>query len=363
MQNTYVMVGNADSCPDIRYLTGFSAPDDVVVAVSGKKRVLIVNDMEYGRALSEARGCEVVSHSQLLGVRKRGGEAALVKAWLVREGLPAEVICSGRYFPFCVAAALNDEGIRAVPGEDAGLRQARMVKSPEEVSFIAEVQNTARAAMSAAGRMIADAVPGSDGILNLDGKTLTSEMLRSEIRKVCMERGCIDEGTIAAGGEQAVNPHECGHGPLRTGEWIVVDIFPRSLDTGYHGDMTRTFANGRVSGRRMDMYKAVEEAQKLALSMLGPGVSGASVHRAVADFFYVSGFRTAFGEEGASGFFHSTGHGVGLEIHEEPRLSSRGGMLSAGMTVTVEPGLYYPGLGGVRIEDLALVTGDGCMVL
>ena len=172
------------------------------------------------------------------------------------------------------------------------------------------------------------------------------------------------EGSIVAGGRQAADPHEAGRGPLRAGEWIVADVFPRMLATGYWGDMTRTFLHGRPTAAQRRMYEAVAEAQRLALSLVRPGAKGKDVHRAVTDFFARRGWKTGTGPDGrAHGFFHGLGHGVGLEIHEEPRLSPSGGELAPGMVVSVEPGLYYPEIGGVRIEDLVVVTETGCSVL
>ena len=166
---------------------------------------------------------------------------------------------------------------------------------------------------------------------------------------------------VAAG---AARPRPSGRGPLRANQWIVADIFPRDLRTGYWGDMTRTFMRGRPSPALRRLYDTVLDAQALGLSLVKPGAIGAEVHRAVADFFKKCGYETGTDASGrAFGFFHGLGHGVGLGIHEEPRLSLRGGALEPGMVVTVEPGLYYPDLGGVRIEDTVVVTETGCRVL
>ncbi|MBQ6102340.1 MAG: M24 family metallopeptidase, partial [Kiritimatiellae bacterium] len=194
---------------------------------------------------------------------------------------------------------------------------------------------------------------------------LTSERARALVRETLLSRGCLDlEGSIVAGGRQAADPHEAGHGPLRAGEWIVCDIFPRDLCTGYWGDMTRTFMNGRPSAKLRRLYRAVADAQRLALSLVRPGAKGSDVHAAVARFFEESGWPSGRDATGRPyGFFHGTGHGVGLQIHEEPRLSVTGGELTPGMVVTVEPGLYYPDLGGVRIEDTVAVTTSGCEIL
>ena len=134
-----------------------------------------------------------------------------------------------------------------------------------------------------------------------------------------------------------------------------MDVFPQNLKTGYFADMTRTIAKGAPADEIIRMYKTVHDAKELAVNLLGPGITGAEVHNAVAAYFAEQGYETA----GSSGFIHSLGHGVGLEIHEGPSLSPSGGILEPGNVVTIEPGLYYPGIGGVRLEDMGVITEDG----
>ncbi len=158
-------------------------------------------------------------------------------------------------------------------------------------------------------------------------------------------------------------PHHSGSGPIVPDTPIVIDIFPRSQQTGYFGDMTRTVVKGTPSKEVKRMYKAVLEGQKIGISMIKHGVKSADVHNAVVDYFSKSGFKTGQIDGKQQGFIHSTGHGLGLEIHEPPRVSVGNDILQAGNVVTVEPGLYYEKLGGVRIEDVVLVTKKGCEVL
>ncbi|MBR1835991.1 MAG: M24 family metallopeptidase, partial [Kiritimatiellae bacterium] len=237
---------------------------------------------------------------------------------------------------------------------------------PEEIRAIRASQAAARAAERALGAAIRRCGTNRRGELVLDGAAFTSERARALVRATLLMRGTMDfEGSIVAGGAQAADPHEQGHGPLRDGELVVADIFPRSLATGYWGDMTRTFHHGRLPPERRRLLKTVAAAQKLGLSLVKPGSTGKAVHEAVAEFFERAGYRGWTGADGTPrGFFHGLGHGVGLEIHEEPRLSPSGlGTLRPGMVVTVEPGLYYPDVGGARIEDTVLVTETGCEIL
>ena len=193
-----------------------------------------------------------------------------------------------------------------------------------------------------------------------EGKTLTSERLRSIIDQACLEKGATAIHTIVAGGRQACDPHEGGHGALRPHELIIIDVFPRVQKTGYHGDMTRTFLKGKASPAQRALVKAVRNAQAAAMAQVKAGIKGDAVHAAAKKVFDKAGFVTERRKGGFVGFIHSTGHGLGLEVHEAPRVSKGAPKLKAGQVITVEPGLYYPEIGGCRIEDVVRVTKDGC---
>ena len=186
---------------------------------------------------------------------------------------------------------------------------------------------------------------------------LTSERLKFAIETACLEAGGVSLDTIAAGGDQGCDPHHRGTGPLRPNELIIVDVFPRAQKSGYHGDMTRTFLRGRASEAQRALVDAVRTAQKAALSKIRDGANGRDVHRACTTVFAERGYETKATPKGSVGFFHGTGHGLGLDVHELPRMSGAVDYtLKAGAVVTVEPGLYYPGLGACRIEDVVQVT-------
>src|SRR5688500_10770603 len=174
-----------------------------------------------------------------------------------------------------------------------------------------------------------------------------------------MAAGCVPSHTICAPGDQAVDPHEEGHGPIRAHTPVVMDIFPRSERTGYYGDLTRTVVRGRASERLRDVYALVIEGVRLGHRRVRDGADGTAIHQEIQSLFDARGYKTGVREGRMQGFFHGTGHGLGLQIHEPPSISVRGGTLRAGHVVTVEPGLYYLGLGGVRIEDVARVTERG----
>lgn len=225
-------------------------------------------------------------------------------------------------------------------------------KTAEEVVQMEEVQRAAEAAMSAVIQYLStDRAP-------------TSETAHDIIDRVLEVYDCESpEGHIVAGGAQAIEPHERGHGPINTGEAIVIDIFPRSKSTGYFADMTRTVCIGEPPPDLQNMYYAVSAAHDLAILMIRPGISGKDLHEVASRYFIDAGYLTSGkGNEFsyAEGFVHSLGHGVGRAVHEAPRVSPKSeDVLVAGDVITIEPGLYYPGMGGIRIEDMVQVTEDG----
>jgi Xaa-Pro aminopeptidase len=189
---------------------------------------------------------------------------------------------------------------------------------------------------------------------------LTSERIKTLINGKLMERDCVAQHTIVAGGEQACDPHNEGSGPLPAHRSIIFDVFPRSASSRYFADMSRTVVRGTPSAELKRLYQTVLDAQEEAIAQIKDGADGMKIHRGICERFEKAGYKTGLVNGRMQGYFHGTGHGVGLDIHEAPRISRTGSLLLEGHVVTVEPGLYYPGLGAVRIEDMVLVTGDGC---
>ena len=352
-----LFVGPPSDVTDIQYLTGFAATDPVVLLVSHGGKCLVVPDLEYGRARMIGGGVEAVLASALPKVSPNArGVAAWVLGLMRREGVKAVTV--SRWFPASLARRLEAAGIR-VAVEENTLTPERAVKRPEEMEHLRSAQRVAIRCMKQAIGKIAAAEIGADGTLRQGRRRLCSEDVREEIERVALAAGCLCAETIVAGGAQAVNPHERGHGPLRAGEAIVLDIFPRDRRTGYWGDLTRTVARGRVAEPLRRMYAAVAKAQRAALAVLRAGVSAETPDRAARRVFEEWGYRTERSAGKMEGFIHGTGHGLGLDIHESPALRPGGGRLRAGHVVTVEPGLYYPGIGGIRIEDVVAITKDG----
>jgi Xaa-Pro aminopeptidase len=269
-------------------------------------------------------------------------------------------------FPVAVFQKVVALGLPLKVGE-APFFPKRVVKTPEELDAIRASNRAAAAGFKAVEKILAAAEIRAGNFLWFEGKKLTAERLRAAIERATLDAGALNvAGLIAAPGDQAVDCHAEGAGPVRANELIVVDIFPRSASTGYYGDMTRTYLKGKASPAQRKLVKTVRDAQLLALSLIKPGIAGVKVHEAVQKFFEERGYKTARNAQNGfeEGFFHGLGHGLGLDVHEDPGLNTRGVKpLVAGNVVTVEPGLYYIGTGGCRIEDNVVVTDGGCELL
>ena len=358
----------SESNADMLYFAGMFVPDAFIALQLGSKKVGVLNRLEYARAVKESAFSEVLALESLADearqrlrlkrVRPVDIIRLLAKKWEIGQFKVPE------NFPAGIAFDLKKSGIgvEVVTGD---FFSQRAVKSAEEAAFIRAGNRASAAGIRAAERVLRAATINrkKGGQLFYQGKVLTAEHLRMVIDIACLEAGAVASHTICAGGKQACDPHCVGYGPLRCNELIIVDVFPRVSATGYHGDMTRTFLKGEASSAQIKLVKAVAKAQKAALQQLKAGVNGRRIHAAVNDVFTAQGYVTEAVDGVWTGFFHGTGHGLGLEVHEAPRVSTANGRLKNGAVVTIEPGLYYPEVGGCRIEDVAWVQQDGCELL
>jgi Xaa-Pro aminopeptidase len=345
---------------DILYPTGFFAPDPFLFVQKGSRRYLVMNDLEIDRARRQASVDRVLSWSRLakrVERRNKPPTAAAVIA-LALSDLGLRRVEVPRQFPLGLAQELARRGFRLTVADDPFWPE-RAVKARGEVRAIEASLRAAEAGLEAGIAALRACRVGRDGYLRRDRRRFTAEDLRAAVNTRIMALGCVPSHTICAPGDQAVDPHEEGYGPIRAHEPVVLDIFPRSEQTGYFGDLTRTVVRGRASARLHELYAIVHEGVRLGHRRIKDGADGQAIHREIHALFARQGYRTGVKDGRMQGFFHGTGHGLGLEIHEAPSISSRPSMLRAGHVVTVEPGLYYLGLGGVRIEDVALVTKTG----
>ena len=342
------------------YATGFSAPDPFLFVEAGGRRLMVMSDLEMDRARRQANVDEVTSWSAVvksLQARGRAATAADVIVAVLRR-LKVRAALVPRSFPLGLAMDIDALGVRLEVEPDPFWTR-REIKTPAEVRAIQAALRAAEAGLEAGLTALRACTVGRDGWLKRDGRRFTAEDLRAAVNTRILAEGCVPSHTICAPGDQAVDPHEEGHGPIRAHEPIVMDIFPRSEKTGYYGDLTRTVVRGRASEKLKEVYALVHEGVRLGHRRVRPGADGVAIHREIQALFDARGYPTGMKDGRMQGFFHGTGHGLGLQIHEPPSISTRGVRLRAGHVVTVEPGLYYLGVGGVRIEDVALVTARG----
>lgn len=345
---------------DQLYFSRVDVHDAFISFGVGRRRFSVQSALEYGRIV-KARTFDTV-----LSLEDWRSRAA--KRWPNRTPGPAETITllAQRYrirgfrvaddFPAALYLKLTELGVR-LELANGPLFPEREVKSKSEAAAIREGNRLCSVGFTVAEKILSAAQPKGRSLI-YNRKPLTSERLRFEIESAIMAEGGQAGGTtIVAGGDQACDPHQRGHGTLPAHELIIIDIFPRVVKTGYFGDMTRTYLRGRASDAQRRLVGTVREGQLLALETIRAGIDGRTVHQRVVDHFNAAGFETKRTKDGSVGFFHGTGHGLGLAVHEPPRLGSTASMsLKNGTVVTVEPGLYYPGLGGCRIEDVVQVT-------
>jgi Xaa-Pro aminopeptidase len=356
-----LIVAASDTDADLLYATRFFAPDAFVFLEQDGRRAVVLNDLEIDRGRKEAEVDEIVALSDVAKLCRKGKEAPFaeqISAFLLERKIRRVAVPSS--FPLGLATDLAKRGIVAIP--QRGLFwPARELKQPAELKLVSRALRITEAGMARGHEVLRATEIGPKNALRWAGTPLTSEILRAEIDAAILRAGGLPANTIVAGGEQACDPHERGHGPLRGNELIILDIFPRTAATGYFGDLTRTVVRGRASEAQRQLWDVCLAGQKRALKALEPGASGKAIQDDVRQFFTDNGFPTEQRDGRWSGFFHGLGHGLGLEIHEEPRLGKT--TLTPGQVLTVEPGLYYSGLGAVRHEDVVTITETGYQLL
>jgi Xaa-Pro aminopeptidase len=352
--------------PDMLYFSRFRASDPYLAFSLGNKRIGLTVPMEFARMEKQSAFDEVLLLSEIR-------EAAACRFKLPKGTIPddrhlvmhlAKVhgiseFRVGSRFPAGLAFQLKDAGLKITVAANGDLLPQRECKTAGEVESLRQGNRASAAGMRAVSKTLAESKI-RNGLVVHQGRILTSERLRELIGQATLAHGAVALDTIAAGGDQACNCHEAGTGPIRAGELIVVDIFPRRIADGYWGDMTRTFLKGQASDAQRRLVRTVKRGHELGIRMIRPGITGGKLQEAVESFFAKEGYKTVKNSREPEGFFHALGHGVGLQVHEGP--SVRPGArnrLKKGMVVTVEPGLYYRGLGGVRIEDVIHVVSGG----
>ena len=359
---TKLIVAPSDIDADMLYATKFWAGDPFIFLQQNGQRTIVLSDLEMGRGKRTAKVDEFVSFNQLehdlQGSAKQPPPFEKVMAHFLRKrGVKSATVPANFALGYARELAKDNVDLSTTNGL---FWPEREVKTDEELKLIGRALRITETGLKRAMEVLKASKPKGKK-LSWGGQTLTSELLRAEIDTAMLRAGGTPTNTIVAGGDQACDPHERGSGPLYANSLIILDIFPRDARTGYWGDMTRTVVRGRASEAQRKLWQTVKDGQELALREIKEGVEGMRIHKAIQALFKKRGYPTEVRKGVNVGFFHGTGHGLGLEIHEYPRLQKV--VLKERQVLTVEPGLYYPGLGGVRHEDVVVVTKTGCKIL
>jgi len=356
-----LLYADSESDANVLYATGFFCPDPFIFMRTAKgRRIYVMSDLEIDRARAQSNAHRVLSlakYSKLAKERfSREPEPADVMAVVLRELKVRGVAVPGN-FPVAVADRLRERGIRV--GVASGMFfTERLYKTDAEVKAIRRTMKAAETGLQAAIEIIRKSAI-RNGWVYYRNKRLTAEYLREVVNGTIFDLGCVPAHTIVAPGKDGCDPHNAGKGPIQAHRPLIFDIFPRSESTGYFADITRTVVKGRAPEDVVAMYRAVKAGQALGLKKLRHGMKTRRLHQAILDLFEARGFKTGRVKGRMQGFFHGTGHGLGLDIHEPPRIALNDQVLENRMVVTIEPGLYYWPIGGMRIEDTVLVTQNG----
>ena len=362
-KTTRLIVAASDHDADMLYATKFWAGDPFIFLQQNGKRTVVLSDLEIDRGRRTAQADEFVSFNQLeREVQGRSRQAPpyekVLAHFLRKRGVKRAIVPAS--FPLALAREIANNAVN-LKTTNGLFWPEREAKTDEEVKLIGRALRITETGMKRAIEVLKASKVGVANKLRWNGKLLTSEILRAEIDSAILRAGGTPTNTIVAGDDQACDPHERGYGPLYANSLIIFDIFPRDPKTGYWGDLSRTVVRGRAREQQRKLWNTVKDGQELALRRVKAGVNGMAIHKAIQKLFTDRGYPTEVRNGKNVGFFHGTGHGLGLEIHEYPRLQKV--VLKNRQVLTVEPGLYYPGLGGVRHEDVVIVTKKGCNIL
>lgn len=363
MPKAKLIYDDSEKNMDMFYATKIAIVDPFIFFERDGKKCAVFNDLEIDRVKREARLDKILPLNIYVERAKKGlyeDPAAVIYEVLAEHGI-AEVEVP-RNMSFVIADGLRRKGIKVEAGPSMFFPE-RYKKTAEEKKKIIDVQKKVFAAM----RLVEEIFKRSkikNGRIIYKGEILTSEKLRTKINLFMIENGLDGGFPIVACGEQTIDPHEHGHGPLKPNAPIIIDIYPRSMKTHYCGDATRTFCKGRAPDALKKMYAVVKKGEEIGIKMAKAGVIGRDIHKSILEFFAKNGYSTGMKDGRNQGFFHGTGHPIGLDVHEgTARINMTEYELEEGNVMSIEPGLYYKGIGGIRIEDLIYVTKTGCDVL
>lgn len=364
---TFMHIDDALSSAEMRHEVAEAIMDDLIFIEHDGRRIVVGTILEEDVLSKREDVIDEFWNLHDLGGAELVKDDSFEQKWLLAEvakraleKLGAAKVVVPAAFRLNDADYLRDKGITLEVDDEAWAMRRRQ-KTPWELEGIERAQRAADTAMLTAARMLREAEPTNDGRLRFEGEILTAEWIRETMSAELLTQGAESEEVLVHTGDACMRGHELGSGPILPDTSCIIDCFPRDRRTGVYTDMTRTFVPGAVSDDLANLYKHVRKALDISFEESGPGKSGG--HAKVVQYFHENGFATFDHHDSPEplrhGFFHSIGHGVGLEVHERPRQGRRAEELIPGDVIAIEPGLYMPGVGGVRLEDTVLITEDG----
>jgi Xaa-Pro aminopeptidase len=364
--SSVLIIGDTMRNPEMRHEVPIGIPDPFLYAELDGRRIVAISSMEAIRVEGLGTGLEVHTFEEYGADELRRTQRdrhSFTRELMVRavKGLGIEKASVPGKFPVLHGDAIREAGVELVV-DQKHFDDRRRRKSGHELEGIRRAQKAAEAGVATARELLARA-DRSNGVLKLDGKPLTCELLKEHVQVTFLAHGAIAEEMILSHGAQTAVGHDMGSGQIGADDVVMLDLFPVDLESGCFADLTRTVAFGEIPEELETWYALCREVMDLVSVEVRPGAHGSDLHRLVSEFFSDRGYPTILtkpdGEVLTDGFYHGLGHGVGLEVHEAPSLGIIGEELVAGDVITLEPGLYRQGFGGVRVEDLLLVTEDG----
>ncbi len=365
--SSFLHVANSIHSPEMRHEIAEAVFDPVVFVEHEGKRFLSCGLFEVEIFAAREDVIDEVISYEALGYAELAKDESFPEQLFMAEltlralnEIGASSVMVPESFPVLIADHLRDKGISLEVDRAAWLARRRS-KTPWEIEGIERAQRAADTAMLTAARMLKEAQRTSEGTLRFEGEILTAELIRESMEAELLNQGTESKQILIQSADAWAAVHALGSGPILPDQSCIIDCFPRDLATGMWSDMTRTFVPGKPSEELRGLHAHVRKALDVAFDSLVPG--GKEAFERVSDYFNNEGFPTQLHFEGEGfpkeGFMHSLGHGVGLEVHEKPNMGRRSEELVVGDVIAVEPGLYFKGIGGVRLEDTVLVTEGG----
>lgn len=362
--DAYAIYNKTENDLNLLHWGHFSAPDSFFALKIDRRTIAFVSELEYGRCKRESSFDEVVLWTNIRKQLALNDESSFWPNFFayLSENYEIQRFFIPNDFPAFIYKQLLNHSKFTVDFDDNFFKTQRAIKTEDELVEIRKACALAEDTIRYA-KAILRACESRCEQLYWEDEILTSERLRTLMESYCYENGGKADGTIVACGKEAANPHCVGQGPLKANQLIVIDFFPCLRSSHYYGDMTRTVMLGTPNQEQRRMYDCVLECQKRLIAQVRPGISTKSLMAFAVKFFEDNGYGLKKSKDGCEGFIHSVGHGIGLDLHEYPSVSNQDIILASDMVITIEPGLYFKDIGGVRIEDDVRVIENGCEIL